>query len=635
MRQNGGKASVITGAFSLVSLVFILFSTVYDQIIAQNEGFFYMLIFGGILVLVFVLVNLITKLIAFSPQSMASAGYTVLELLIMVALGVFFFYRRFQFETTLPVEDSLFYRAATFIQDGTLSGSLDVVTKCLRNPSDFAYSVLLSFIFNFTGVLPKTVLYLNASIILVTAIFAAHITEAVGGRLCGLIAFAATLLIPSQAYGVYSYNSVILFTLTVFISLDIYIHIYMSQEPGPVKRVVMDILLAVAAGFMLFTDPVTIFFIIAMAIHYLVFSRESLKSFFITLSGIILTFVLLSAIKASALGVPMSEVLSYSFSRFNVTSNEETGEHYELSQIYESFREDINNQNQNITENYYFLFKKDGSSISAIESSWLQLATNLLYMFSLILSGSCVIYMFRSRNGKALPVMLMSVFMLVTAFIRAVTDSNGYYIFELLIVYACAGLSYMYDNQHPENFISTDIWSDYAEYEEEEEEELTEEDQEELMRRAMALVFIGEDDELYDEIKREEAEEREIMAQEAENAGKEPSAQRKGIRARYADPDGDEDMTGDEEYYEDENDGYYEEEGDEYYEDGADAEYFEDGDAAYYEDEAEDYEEDEYYEDDEYGEDEDFEGYGEPDDMTGEYASEDNEGYYEEDDGYE
>ncbi len=546
MRQKGGKATITIGIITLIALVYILFSTIYNQIIAQNEGFFYMIVFGGILVLVFVLLSLITKLIAISPQSTGSIVFTILEVCMMFAMGFFFLYKRFQFVSSLSVEDSLFYRAATFINDNTLSGSLDVVTKSLQNPTDYAYAVLLSIVFKFTSPVPEAVIYVNASVILMTAIFAAHIARALGGRVCAFIAFASTLIIPSQAYAVYSYNSVILFTLVVFICLDLYIHIYMAEEMSTLKRVLLDGLLAFFAAVMLITEPVSIILMVLIIVHYLIFSRDNLKAFFITLGGFLLVFFIFIILKGYSLGVSMPEVLSYSVSRFDFTENEETGESYEFSDVYESFEENINNQNRNITENYYFLTKVDGSTISAIQSSWLQLASSLLYMFSLILSISCVIFLFRSKNNKAVPIMLMSIGMLFTVFFRVQTGSSGFFVFEILLVFGCAGISYMYENQHPEAFVEEDIWSVEKEEEEEEEEELSEEEKEELLRRARALIFIGEDDELYEQIKEEEEEERErLKASAGKGAKKEEKS--KAVKKEEKEEEQDEEETAEEE----------------------------------------------------------------------------------------
>ncbi len=514
MHQKGGRAAITIGIITLIVLVFILFSTIYNQIIAQNEGFFYILIFGGILVLVFVLMSLITKLIAISPQGASSIGYTILEILLMVALGFFFLYKRFSLVNSLSPEDSLFFRIASFLNEGTLKGSLDVVTKSLINPTDYAYAILLSIVFGFTSINPGAVVYLNAALILVIAILAAHTAQAVGGRICGFIAFAATLLIPSQAYEIYSYNSVLFFTTTLFLSFDLYVHIYLAEEMGTFKRILLDGMLAISVAVMLATEPASIIFVLLLIIHYLIFSRDSMKAFFITLAVFLIVFILLLLIKSVILGVSLGEVFRYFGLRFRFASDLETGARYDFAEVYKSFQNTISNQNDSITENYIFLFGTDGGGVSPLQASWLQLSSSLFYMFSLVLSISCVIYLFKNKNSKAVPSMLMTIGMLFTAFIKAIPDGDGFYIFELLIILACAGLTYMYENQHPEAFVEEDIWAVEKKEDEEgeEEEELSEEEKEEQLRRARALIFIGEDDDLYEEIKKEEEREKKAGA---------------------------------------------------------------------------------------------------------------------------
>lgn len=610
MQAKTSVATKIIGAVTLIVLGFILFSTIYNQIIAQNEGFFYMLIFGGILVLVFVLMSLITKLLAISTTAGASALLTILEIFVMLALTVLFVYQRLSFETSLPVEDSLFYRAASFITDGTLSGSLDVVTKLLRNPNDYAYAFILSIVFHFTSVLPEAVIYVNISLLIIIAFFAAHICHSIGGRVCGLVAFAATLFVPSQAYGVYTYNSVMFFTASLLIPLDIYIHIFFAEEMSTPKRVINIILLSFFTGLLLITEPVAILFVLLMVLHYLIYSRKHMRAFFIALGGILTVYLIFVIVKSSYLGVPPSEVFRYTGTRFRAGYNEDTGESYSFSQIYERLQEQIDNQNSNISDNYYFLTKSDGSVISAIQSSWLQLATSLIYMFTLVLSISCEIFMFRIRNIRGVPIMLMTIGTLFVAFIKSVSDAGGFYVFEILLLLGAVGLAYMYQNHHPEDFeevedIVSAMQGGQAEETGEPVVELTLEEQEEQLRRARALIFIGEDEELYEQIKKEEAEEKKRAALAAEEEKKHPkkvqteekteaaadddkdlaedfSKKRKETPAKAAEDEsddfGDADVFGDDADFEDVSD--FEEEDFAEFEDGEDIDDIEDTDTA-------------------------------------------------------
>ena len=58
----------IIGITALVVLGYIFFISVYNQIIVQSGGFFYAIIFGGILILAFVLLSLVTKILDISVR---------------------------------------------------------------------------------------------------------------------------------------------------------------------------------------------------------------------------------------------------------------------------------------------------------------------------------------------------------------------------------------------------------------------------------------------------------------------------------------------------------------------------------------------------------------------------------------
>ena len=75
---------------SLAMFGYLLFFTVYRQMIDQNEGFFYVIVFGGILVLAFILLSLMTKLLAFSHDVEDSVGFIILEVLLLLTFSVLF-----------------------------------------------------------------------------------------------------------------------------------------------------------------------------------------------------------------------------------------------------------------------------------------------------------------------------------------------------------------------------------------------------------------------------------------------------------------------------------------------------------------------------------------------------------------
>ena len=57
---------MIFAAVALIATAYVLYMTVFEQIISQNQGYFYAVVFGFILLVLFLLCNLFTKLIAIS-----------------------------------------------------------------------------------------------------------------------------------------------------------------------------------------------------------------------------------------------------------------------------------------------------------------------------------------------------------------------------------------------------------------------------------------------------------------------------------------------------------------------------------------------------------------------------------------
>ncbi|MCR4922685.1 MAG: hypothetical protein K5931_01615 [Lachnospiraceae bacterium] len=531
--KKSNKLAVVIGVITLVILGYVLFITLYNQIIAQNEGFFYIFLFGGILVLVFVLLSLITKLIAISPTDDSGIVWNILESLALIVLSCLFFWIRFRYSTSLAADETLFYREAAFLADGTLTESLDVVNKLLRNPMDYAYGKLLGFIFMISGEDPEIVLYYNAVVIILTAFFAYRCARLIGGRLIGILAYIASLFIPSQSYGVYSYNSEYLFALFIFICLDIYLFLYLRDNLHMALRIVLDIVLGISLAFLLYIEPVALIFVLAMLFHSICFRRKesnnNILNYLLPVFVAAVMVFLLLLVKANTLGTDYGDTFMGISSRFNPSTNYETGMTYELKEIYDEFQKDVNDQTKNIVDNYYFLERNDGKTISAIEASWLSLGTNLFYMFVLVLSVGCVFFMLRVRDDKVIPILLCFLAGFFIVFLKATKDTNSFYFFEILIVIACCGLRYMYENHHPE---LSDKKAAQEENGEEAEPELTEEELElkleEERIRAKALIFIGENDILYNQLKEEEHERVLALREKAKKEKEEEEKAQKG-----------------------------------------------------------------------------------------------------------
>ena len=83
MESNNELSTKIISIAALVVLGYIFFIAVYNQIIVQSGGFFFAIIFGGILVLAFVLLSLVTKLIEITGDIRENFMWSFVELLLL------------------------------------------------------------------------------------------------------------------------------------------------------------------------------------------------------------------------------------------------------------------------------------------------------------------------------------------------------------------------------------------------------------------------------------------------------------------------------------------------------------------------------------------------------------------------
>ncbi|MBR4169931.1 MAG: hypothetical protein IKR47_09400, partial [Lachnospiraceae bacterium] len=215
------KTPVILNICAVVSLImfgYLLFFTVYHQMISQNEGFFYVIVFGGILILAFILLSLLTKLLAFSRDSDDSVGFMILEIVFLLALSFVFVRVRISFESTIPVEESVCHRAAELLHKGTLSvGGTDILPQLMRKPAFFFMSAVLSLVFTFAGSGSGVMICTNTILLLAVAFLSYGIVRRISSRICSLFVFALTLFMPSNGFAVYNYDAQILFALVLFL----------------------------------------------------------------------------------------------------------------------------------------------------------------------------------------------------------------------------------------------------------------------------------------------------------------------------------------------------------------------------------------------------------------------------------
>lgn len=510
MREKQNVFSITTAVLSLVVLGYILFISVFNQIIAQNEGFFYMIVFGGILILAFILLSLVTKLLAVSHEFEERKLWYAVEAVTVILLFVLFASSKLSYTSSLPVEDTVFYKTAVLLQKGTLSvGGMDILPQLMRNPAQYTYAFIVSLVFMITGSATSLVVYINTAVLLLTAFFVYRIVRRIGGRVCGVFALTCSLFMPSQAFAVYTYSPEVFFACIFFMALNLFIYLSEKEFKKKAVGILLHIVQGLLFGILIFTEPISIIVIVLLLIDRF---RQKDKGWLKGIAAVVsmlAAFALCFFIKCSNLECSGSELFQAYMGRFVVTSNAETGEQYDLGRVVENFHSSFDTQDTQITNNYYFLKKEDGQTYTALQAAWFQLGNQLLYLFFIVLSIACVFYLLRGKNQKIIPCLLALVGSLGVLFFGADKENNTYFFVELLIIIGCSSLHYMYENHHPsaepalEELVSEKLAAP-QEIEAEAEAVETEEEMEARLARARALVFIGENETLYAEIKSHE-----------------------------------------------------------------------------------------------------------------------------------
>ncbi len=499
-------------SMALIGLVifgYLLFFTVYRQMISQNEGFFYVLVFGGVLVLAFILLSLMTKLMAFSREGEDSVVFLILEIVFLLGMAVLCARVRIAYSTSVPAEESVVYRAATLLHKGTLSvGGVDIMPQLFGRPSNFFMAALLSLAFSIAGEDPSLMITVNTLLLIASAFLAYGIVRRLSSRISSLFVFLIVLFMPGMAFCVYNYDAQLLFCCSLFLSVFLTV-LPMTAKKRGAASVVAVIFAGIAWGLTLALEPVSIL-VLAVLLFCGRIGRLSLKMSGLIALIAVFSFFGFSFLFSVAIEQPVMDLMPSFFARFN-PFRDDYGQAVPFADVLANFHNKIDAQQKAINDNYYFLTNRNGSTYSSITVAWLQLGNQILYMFMIVLSIACAFYMIRSRNPRILPVLSTIIASFVMMFFSSGNEYNIAFFLVLIIMTGAVSLRYMYENHHA---LADENMQRYLGVEEEEpapEETVieTEEDRAAFMARAQALIFVGMNEEFYRQIKDAEAKARE------------------------------------------------------------------------------------------------------------------------------
>ena len=268
MNSNKDLYLKIISIASLVILGYIFFISVYNQIIVQSGGVFYVIIFGGILILAFVLLSLVTKLIEITGEIRDNIMWSFVEILLLCHLSYLFLVFRMSYRSTVPADDTVLYRAAALMREGGLAErGMDMVQHLCIYPSQYLYAFVLSIFFRIGGVQSSVLVILNAVTMMVTAFLISRVVRKVAGRACGIIAAMCTLLIPSQSFAVYSYNSEVFFCMILLLAMDLWLILLQSDDADKKKRMILALAFGLSLALLCFVEPLMILCAVVFVVY--------------------------------------------------------------------------------------------------------------------------------------------------------------------------------------------------------------------------------------------------------------------------------------------------------------------------------------------------------------------------------
>ncbi len=458
------KNILFTKIISIVSLVvlgYIFFISVYNQIIVQSGGVFYIVIFGGILILAFVLLSLVTKLIEITREIKDNFMWNFVEILLLCNLAYLFFAFRLAYKSTVPAEETVLYRTAQLMSEGELSTKgMDMFRHLIIFPSQYVYAFVVSLFIKISDSGSQTMITVNAFVLILTAFVMDRVVRKIAGRACGIIAALCTLFIPSQSFAVYSYSGEFFFCLILLLFMDIFLLLLNAKEQEGGKLLAFYALAGAVAALLCFIEPLMLICIIPLAVYLFKCRKEEgediIKPIAVMAAVTVIILVLFTLIKSVSLNTDIGSVISGSVSRYRLTRNPETEEKYTFGDVFEHFHENLDNQNTNVNDNYHFLVNDEGEAYTQTHNAWFSLGTQMSYMFVIVMSIACAFYMFKSKRSEAVPGFILLLGCFIVLFFRSAAENSTYFLFEILIIVASSGLSYMYMNHHPELSMLTD-----------------------------------------------------------------------------------------------------------------------------------------------------------------------------------
>lgn len=520
MHTKKDAAFIITVVLSMLILAFISFISVYEQILSQNNGFFNVIIYGVVLILVFIFITLFSRMLKTKNENKEVSP--ILNILIFIGIAAIFavfVILRIRYTSSISPSDSVMYRAAAYINDGLLDQANDIHEHLIGYPADFIYGYFISDFFAITEASEAIYIVINISMMLITALFLFFAVNLISNKACATLAVLALLFMPNNSFLVYSYNSELFVAAVMMISVFLFeLLIYKRFKSSSTSRIIA-LLCGIVSGLLISCEPVCIFAVIILTLWVFRSERQNVFSCVIPIIVSIIEFMGLVFLQSMMMGRDLIDVLMGRLLCFvpNHIRDVDAPE-FTLDGMFKGIISRFNNPSRFLNDNSYFLVRDDGKSISASQALGLSCVDQYIFLFMLILCVLCVVYILRVNYDKIMHALSLFVVLFLGQILGGSNDVSYIYFMTVVFLIGATTIHYMYLNHHPEyavyitnieiraeNMINAEEFDEDGEpVEPSANGDNTDDGTNIDVSRARALIFVGENDALYHQIKEEE-----------------------------------------------------------------------------------------------------------------------------------
>jgi len=436
-----------TVSIFILMMTSILCVSVYNHFYAVNNGVFYTCVVLGIILILFIVTNLVIKLLSLNENEY-HAIYLMIEAISVAILFIFGLFLRVSPEVVFAGYSAKFFDVAVMLQKNMQSGNTAaLVANILNEQAIYGYGKIAAFFFSFIGTKQEVMLVMNIIFQMVAIYFVYRIVRRTIGVVYAIFSLIISICMPSQFFSCYSLNHEALYAALFFGAVLLFL--YLSSQYGLMKYKILGILcyiiLGILLGLLCFMEPISVLFLLIFCMIMFFSKKRRILLGIMILSISCAVFVWLTIKMSNEVGKDFLTVINtYTSSFFSFGKlTQETG-FLGLKEIVFSLANQLDDQSQSIFNNYTMLRYMDGLSLAPNLVAWIQLINQVMYIWMLLLSVACGIYMLRSKRTEAIICVWLTFGAIIMILFDLTKTINAFYYVQLLIIMSNMYLYYAY-----------------------------------------------------------------------------------------------------------------------------------------------------------------------------------------------